>query len=186
MAKRVERLKFTLIELLVVIAIIAILAALLLPSLNKAKAMGRKTACFSNQKQIASAYFMYGGEWNDYIPMVYSSADYTNFAALLAPYCTSYKGTSQVLSVKIGSTQTLFTCQASLMAEPSSNSPRTYGQNWILGFDSTIKRTRQCAQPTKSVTTGDGHFRTAGPFFENCLTPTGSCSPGIYHEGGVH
>jgi len=184
MAKRVERLKFTLIELLVVIAIIAILAALLLPSLNKAKAMGRRTACLANQKQIASAYFMYAGEWSDYIPPVYLSGDATQFAGYLAPYCTGFKGSLSELSSKTWYSKSVFTCAAAYAAERASSSPKTYGQNWMIGFDSTIKRSRQCLQPSKAINTGDGHFRTAGPFFENSLNTSSSCFPGIYHEGG--
>ena len=77
--------KFTLIELLVVIAIIAILAAMLLPSLGRARETVRSTDCLSKLKNISVALENYSSDYKGYIPQAYTS-DMERWWIFLSPY----------------------------------------------------------------------------------------------------
>ena len=81
---------FTLIELLVVIAIIAVLAAMLLPSLQKAKTLAKGVICASNLKNVGMGHFYYADDNNRWYPyMIYGAeglGNYTTWDALMEDY----------------------------------------------------------------------------------------------------
>src|SRR5215831_20677531 len=111
---------FTLIELLVVIAIIAILAALLLPSLAKAKEKGKQTYCINSERQQALAVFMYVDDHSQVLPPVAyfdASGNITNWPSLLDPYLKSTR---------------LHICPTDLQAKTNS-----YGLNELAFVDLT-------------------------------------------------
>ena len=87
---------FTLIELLVVIAIIAILAAILFPVFAQAQEAAKKTSCLSNDKQMATALFMYAGDNDDTLCQTSWEMDATHpfqvhWSFLMQPYIKSYQ-----------------------------------------------------------------------------------------------
>lgn len=67
--------KFTLIELLIVIAIIAILAAVLLPALNKARDSAKKTTCINQLKQLAGYSQFYLNDYDNWYPAPWESGE---------------------------------------------------------------------------------------------------------------
>jgi prepilin-type N-terminal cleavage/methylation domain-containing protein/prepilin-type processing-associated H-X9-DG protein len=93
---------FSLTELLVVIAIIAVLAALLLPVINRSQEEGRATACISNLHQIGVALQMYVDSNNNTLPTMRDAPMDTNALAT-----NSFPTVNRVLGTDLGNTNVL-------------------------------------------------------------------------------
>jgi prepilin-type N-terminal cleavage/methylation domain-containing protein len=146
---------FTLVELLLVIAIIAILAALLLPTLASGKARGKQVACLNNLKQLEVCFQMYSGDNDGKLVDNYpegrgsntwvlgnmkTQSDATNINFLLQGRLTPY-----------GNNPGIYHCPADGSQAPGGERVRSYSMNsWVgnrlmesapYGFSQTAYRT---------------------------------------------
>jgi prepilin-type N-terminal cleavage/methylation domain-containing protein/prepilin-type processing-associated H-X9-DG protein len=163
---------FTLVELLVVIAIIAMLAGLLIPAVQSARAAGRRAQCINNQREIASAAIQYEtakqkmpGSWAQI-----GSAPYTvTWVVMLLPYIgrndlyALFQSTGQVNSTPLVST---LICPGTGISTSTSASHLNYVAN--------------CGRPDSGATQTDPlDYQENGVFFNQIASYNGKAYPVI-------
>ena len=147
---------FTLIELLVVIAIIAILAAMLMPALQKARAKGKQSSCINNIKQFIVFNGMYLNDYDDY---------YSYHKAIFRTFFDKYSNNrrlywcpeADMFTYEYSSTKNVLRCADSALKNALHNGI-VYGWNYIgfatiraYGSDASKSSTASCAVKVSKV-----------------------------------
>ena len=126
---------FTLIELLVVISIIALLVAILMPALQKARELTRRTVCLQNHGNIGRALAIYTSTYHDQWPWVQASASWTaatgqNRWTAPSPAANYNVSTLLFLLVREGQGPGIFCCASAASDTPDSNTRSGTAYAW--------------------------------------------------------
>ncbi len=195
---------FTLIELLVVIAIIALLLAILLPSLNRAKELAKRVYCLSNTKSLTMAWIMYADENDGNIVNSSSTDEYRRGDLGWAPAVGGRDVKTQLADLEksalfpyLGDSKGVFRCPTQEKKVRSSYSI-SHPMNWYYEDPTTGQRYEPCDPsapyvrkisdiklPSNRIVFVDEYDLTANSWGMWYEIPAWMDRPAIQHSGGT-
>lgn len=149
--KQIDQKKFTLIELLVVIAIIAILAAMLLPALKKARDAAKSAICQNNLKQTGLGIASYCNNYDTWVPVgKYWCVEIANCIHLSIP------STLKQWNIKVGTSPSIFRCPAYDQNTTTDNRGGYGWNNQEFGHNTDTRvKIIDVDKPSETLITGD-------------------------------